>query len=116
MSLRVRLGLAAGVAVAVAVIAVAVSAYAGTRSELQGQIDQSLRTLAARFPVGLGNGPNRRFGGGGGASAGGGGGAGFGSDCDQGLGINAPAGPAFGGAPGFYQLVTTSGSVCLGTS
>jgi two-component system sensor histidine kinase MprB len=48
VSLRVRLGLAAGVAVAVAVIAVAVSAYAGTRSELFGQIDGQLRNVAAR--------------------------------------------------------------------
>ncbi|HEY5187998.1 MAG TPA: HAMP domain-containing sensor histidine kinase [Solirubrobacteraceae bacterium] len=47
MSLRVRMGLAAGVAVALAVIAVAVTAYAGTRSQLRGQVDQSLQTLAA---------------------------------------------------------------------
>ena len=44
MSLRARMALAAGVAVAIAVIAVAVSAYAGTRSQLAGQVDQSLRT------------------------------------------------------------------------
>jgi two-component system sensor histidine kinase MprB len=41
------MGLAAGVAVALAVIAVAVTAYAGTRSQLRGQIDQSLQTLAS---------------------------------------------------------------------
>jgi two-component system, OmpR family, sensor histidine kinase MprB len=46
VSLRARLALAAGVAVALAVIAVAVSAYAGTRSELQGQVDKSLNGLA----------------------------------------------------------------------
>ena len=45
MSLRARMGLAAGVAVALAVIAVAFSAYAGTRSQLQGQVDQSLQSL-----------------------------------------------------------------------
>jgi two-component system, OmpR family, sensor histidine kinase MprB len=48
VSLRVRLGLAAGVAVAVAVIAVTVSSYAGTSSELHGQIDSALRSQAAR--------------------------------------------------------------------
>jgi two-component system sensor histidine kinase MprB len=49
VSLRVRLGLAAGVAVAIAVIAVAVSSYAGTSSELHGQIDTALRNQAGRF-------------------------------------------------------------------
>jgi two-component system sensor histidine kinase MprB len=47
LSLRVRMGLASGVAVALAVIAVAVTAYAGTRSQLRGQVDQSLQTLAS---------------------------------------------------------------------
>ncbi len=42
------MGLAAGVAVALAVIAVAVSAYAGTSSELHGQLDQSLRNLTSQ--------------------------------------------------------------------
>ena len=46
MTLRVRLGLAAGVAVAVAVIAVVVSAYEGTRSNLQGQLDNSIMRVA----------------------------------------------------------------------
>ncbi len=46
MSLRARMGLAAGVAVLIAVVAVAVSSYAGTRSELRGQVDSSLRNLA----------------------------------------------------------------------
>ena len=45
MSLRARMALATGVAVALAVIAVAFSAYEGTRSQLQGQVDQSLRSL-----------------------------------------------------------------------
>src|ERR1700744_6739420 len=45
VSLRARMGLAAGVAVAIAVVAVAVSAYAGPRSELQGQLDNSLSGL-----------------------------------------------------------------------
>ncbi|MGI9183366.1 MAG: sensor histidine kinase [Solirubrobacteraceae bacterium] len=41
------MGLASGVAVALAVIVVAVTAYAGTRSQLRGQVDQSLQTLAS---------------------------------------------------------------------
>jgi len=45
VSLRVRMGLAAGVAVALAIIAVAFTAYAGTRSQLRGQVDQSLQGL-----------------------------------------------------------------------
>ncbi len=45
MSLRVRMGLAAGVAVALAIVAVAFTAYAGTRSQLRGQVDQSLQGL-----------------------------------------------------------------------
>ena len=45
MSLRARMGLAAGVAVALAVIAVAVVRVRGTRSELRGQVDQSLQSL-----------------------------------------------------------------------
>jgi two-component system sensor histidine kinase MprB len=46
VSLRSRIVLAAGGAVALAVIAVAVSAYAGTRSQLRGQLDTQLRNLA----------------------------------------------------------------------
>jgi len=46
MTLRARLGLAAGIAVAVAVIAVVVSVYEGTRSNLQGQLDNSITRLA----------------------------------------------------------------------
>ena len=80
MSLRARMGLAGGVAVALAVIAVAVSAYAGTRSELRGQVDNSLRRLAAPIVIrahggrtgrrrhrGQQTGPRRRWPGGGSA-------------------------------------------------
>jgi two-component system sensor histidine kinase MprB len=45
VSLRARIAAAAGIAVALAVVAVAVSAYAGTSSNLIGQIDQSLKNL-----------------------------------------------------------------------
>jgi two-component system sensor histidine kinase MprB len=62
MSLRARMGLAAGVAVALAVIAVAVSAYAGTRSNLRNQVDQSLRHLGAQALGPPGGGPAPRGG------------------------------------------------------
>jgi two-component system sensor histidine kinase MprB len=126
MSLRARMGLAAGVAVALAVIAVAVSAYAGTRSELQGQVDQSLHSLAApilnRAGVighlpGSGGGPEQ------GGPAGppgpgqtGAGNAGFATgfnDCDGGLGLDYSRGGGFGGPQGYVQLVRSSGSICL---
>jgi len=42
MSLRTRMGLVAGLAVALAVVAVAGIVYAGTRSELRGQVDRAL--------------------------------------------------------------------------
>ncbi len=136
MSLRARMGLVAGVAVAVAVVAVAVSAYVGTRSELQGQTDQSLKNISdqyvARSLSGAGNaGPSgpppagglpTGAGGNLGAFFGGSGsrGASIGSsvtrDCDRGLGINGPPNQAFGGPPGFVQLVTPGGSVCRGTA
>jgi two-component system sensor histidine kinase MprB len=128
MTLRVRLGIAAGIAVAVAVIAVAVTAYVGTRSELRGQLDQQLRSLAhpilARAgvlpgpSVGGGPGPGGAppgAGGGGPGAAGGGPGifSAPGNDCDHGLGIDRTLGQGFGAAQGFVQLVDASGSICL---
>jgi two-component system, OmpR family, sensor histidine kinase MprB len=77
VSLRARLAIAAGVAVALAVIAVAVSAYAGTRSELQGQVDKSLNSLAQPILMraGVTHGPGS---GGGGSPVGSGGGGSYG--------------------------------------
>ena len=43
-------------------------------------------------------------------------GGGFGSDCDEGLGINEPGRPSFGGPTGLVQLVSPTGSVCLGSN
>jgi two-component system sensor histidine kinase MprB len=123
------MGLAAGVAVAVAVIAVAVSAYAGTRSELLGQVDQSLNTLIRPIlvnagvlkppgppggvsqgdAIGSGGGPRpggRQGGFGGGSPVGG-------NDCDRGLGLDTARGGGFGSAQGDVQLVSPTGSVCL---
>jgi two-component system sensor histidine kinase MprB len=60
LSLRARIALAAGVAVALAVIAVAVASYEGTRSQLQGQVDQSLRSLTGSVLAGAGLSANGR--------------------------------------------------------
>ncbi len=121
MSLRVRLGLAAGAAVALTVIAVAVSAYAGTRSQLLGQVDQQLRGLAqpivqrAYHPEpGQGGSPPQNGQGGdnetrpvvppGSVSPG---------DCDLGLGIDLTAGsPGFGGAAGLREFISRGGHSC----
>jgi len=125
MSLRARMGLAAGLAVAVAVIAVAVSAYAGTRSELTGQLDNSLNTLARPILVRAGVVPGPQAPGGDDGYAGGGGGGGPGSpgggpnqfgggnDCDHGLGLDNARGGTFGGPSGYIQLVSPTGSLCL---
>ena len=89
MSLRGRMGLASGLAVAIAVLAVAVSSYAGMRSELRGQVDQSLQSLRRQVLPGPG---------GGGPSPGGGppGPNQFGEPPgvrDEGLGIDQRTGP-----------------------
>ncbi|MFZ0039713.1 MAG: HAMP domain-containing sensor histidine kinase, partial [Solirubrobacteraceae bacterium] len=118
LSLRARMGVAAGVAVALAVIAVAVSAYAGTRSVLQGQLDRSLQNLSQQVLHHGGPGESRAPGGGQGAqgadgfSPGGRAGAGSlaGTDNDEGLGLDQRGGPAFGGAPGSLTLVKRNGS------
>ena len=49
MSLRGRIALVAGVAVAIAVIGVAAGSYAAVRSQLRGEIDDSLRARARSF-------------------------------------------------------------------
>jgi two-component system sensor histidine kinase MprB len=120
VSLRVRMGLAAGVAVALAVIAVALTAYAGTRSELKGQVDQSLRSLTGsvltRARIGVGGRPLDR---GPGSAVGqppAGSATGPSSfspsdpdDKDEGLGFDDRHGPPFGGAPGTVTLVYRDG-------
>jgi two-component system sensor histidine kinase MprB len=123
------MGLAAGLAVAVAVIAVAFSAYAGMRSQLTGQLDNSLSSLVHPFLVRAGVVPGPRgpgnddvFGGGAGGAGGAGGpntqgaapnGAGGGNDCDHGLGLDNVRGGGLGGPTGYVQLVSPGGSVCL---
>ncbi len=107
MSLRARMGLAAGVAVAIAVIAVAVSAYAGTRTQLLGQVDNSLQGLTGQVihrPGGPGGPP---AGDDGFFQHGGGEGPGVG---DEGLGLDQIRGPAFGGAGTFLVLYADGGT------
>ena len=109
MSLRTRMVLVAGVAVAIAVVAVAVASYAGTRSELQGQVDQSLRSLSQR-PLNNVDGGGR-----GGRSplpqsqprvpSGPGQG-----DPDEGLGIDRLPPQAFGGPSGTFTVFKADGS------
>ncbi|MBV9817474.1 MAG: HAMP domain-containing histidine kinase [Solirubrobacterales bacterium] len=140
MSLRVRLGLAAGAAVALAVVAVVATAYAGTRSELQGQVDASLHQLSrpilaraglppgipggppdggpGRGDRGLGDrGPGGSFGGSvpggslGGSVPGGSGAAG--TACGSALGLAHARGPGFGAAEGYLQLIDPHGRACL---
>ena len=49
MNLRTRMGLVAGAAVALTVIAVTSIVYAGTRSELRGQVDRALQSRVHGF-------------------------------------------------------------------
>jgi two-component system sensor histidine kinase MprB len=103
VSLRVRMGLAAGVAVALAVIAVAVSAYAGTSSELHGQVDQSLRSLTGQAIGGPDGG--RPDGGPGGEES-----TPPPGESGEQHGSFFHRAPAFGGAPGLLTVVHPDGS------
>jgi two-component system, OmpR family, sensor histidine kinase MprB len=106
------MGLAAGVAVAIAVIAVAVSAYAGTKSQLRGQVDSSLHKLTNQIL----SPPPGHDGGGPGGPPGVGGFMAFGRpatgegpcDRDEGTGIDLRNGPSFGGAAGTVTLIYPS--------
>jgi two-component system sensor histidine kinase MprB len=106
VSLRVRMGLASGVAVALAVIAVALSAYAGTSSELRGQVDHSLRNLTSQAIGGSQNGS--------GATSGGSAGAGGQSAPGARSGTATPGfrrrAPSWGGAAGILTSVSSNGS------
>jgi two-component system, OmpR family, sensor histidine kinase MprB len=112
MSLRTRMVLVAGVAVAIAVIGVAVGSYLGTRSSLQGQVDQSLQSIA--HPVlGRAQGPPGQFSPtpsdsddqqASGHSA-----CGQPPDPDEGLGLDRPPSQPFGGPSGSYTLVCPNG-------
>jgi two-component system sensor histidine kinase MprB len=112
VTLRSRLALAAGVAVTLAVLAVTVTAYAGTKSELRGQLDSELRGLAGRAgpphgsPSGAGI-PGEPGGPQPGRGPGDGGPPGVG---DEGLALD-HRGAGFGGAAGLVTLIHRDGSV-----
>jgi two-component system, OmpR family, sensor histidine kinase MprB len=108
MSLRTRMVLVAGVAVAIAVVAVAVASYEGTRSQLQGQVDQSLQGLIKRplANIGMGSGgpgsplpqTGQHFPSGNAQG-----------DPDEGLGIDQLPPQAFGGPSGTFTLFKRDG-------
>ncbi len=107
MSLRTRIALAAGAAVAIAVVAVAVASYEGTRSQLLGQVDQSLRSLSHRPLANIGFGPD-----GGPArlpQSDGRGSRTDSGDPDEGLGFERLPPQAFGGASGTFTLFKHEG-------
>jgi two-component system sensor histidine kinase MprB len=111
MSLRARMGLAAGVAVAVAVLAVAAAAYAGSRSELLGQVDSSLQRLTGQVLHAPDGGPP----GDGGRLRGRPGlfqpqGEERPGEGDEGLGLDRIRGPAFGGAGTFTVVYADGGT------
>lgn len=118
MSLRVRIGIAAAAAVALAVMGVAIAAYAGTRSQLRGQVDHSLQDLSRTVlnrvagPPGRGRGPGPPPPADGRRGARGPLGS---NDPDEGLGLDQLPGQAFGGAPGTFTLVYPSGTTYVPT-
>ncbi len=63
MTLRARIAAVASLAVALAVVGAAVSLYLAVRSDLRGQIDQSLKERSQIFssPVGAANARDLRF-------------------------------------------------------
>ncbi|HZE04257.1 MAG TPA: HAMP domain-containing sensor histidine kinase [Solirubrobacteraceae bacterium] len=131
MSLRLRMGLAAGLAVAIAVVAVVIAAYAGTSSELRGQLDHSLRSLSSQV---IGAAPPGNPGGQRSSDEGGKDASGAkdtpetdndnaaplpppyqgtaGKDCDEGLGFTRSRGGPAGGAAGVVTLVLRNGTTC----
>jgi two-component system sensor histidine kinase MprB len=102
VTLRARIAAAAGVAVAVAVLGAAIGLYVAVRSDLRGQVDESLTQRAQGFvsmpPGGSLGGPGDFPGGG----APGGGSGGFPK-------VVQPA--RFGGASGFVQFITAQGTI-----
>jgi two-component system, OmpR family, sensor histidine kinase MprB len=91
VNLRARIAAAAGLAVALAVIAAAVAVYLGVRSQLRGEVDESLRDRTGAVV---------RFGGPGGLPDAG---------PDEVPGLTRPPPEPFGGPEGYVQLVLPSG-------
>ncbi len=122
MSLRARIAAVAGLAVALAVLAVAITVYVAVRSDLRGQIDESLTQRAAAFvsPPAVEPGGGGGGGGGGGFSGGGdgdGGPAPFGPGGDRGTGGGPNGFPntvqpeRFGEASGYVEFISPAGAV-----
>jgi len=111
VSLRRRIAGAAALAVAAVAVTMGVIGYLSTRSHLVGEVQSELRARANPFlqphPNGFRGGP------------GGPGGTEFSSGaagCGPGHGVGAtgiPPGPAYGGAPGYFQFVHPSGTICV---
>jgi two-component system sensor histidine kinase MprB len=99
VSLRARIALVAGIAVAVAVAGVAVGSYAAVRSQLRGEIDDSLRDRTRSYAPRPDERPPPRDH--------------DGDDHHHGPPPPLPGGPqpAFGGAAGFVQVVGPQGDV-----
>jgi two-component system, OmpR family, sensor histidine kinase MprB len=96
VSLRTRIACAAGLAVALAVLVVALAVFLGVRSELRGEVDESLRARAQAILEQRGPGPPGPFGPRG--------------DHPGELPPQGPA-PAFGGPDAYVQLVLPDGRV-----
>jgi two-component system, OmpR family, sensor histidine kinase MprB len=111
MSLRTRMVLLAGVAVAIAALAVAIASYEGTRSQLQGQVDQSLQSLIKNPLTNIGI--ERRRGASPLPQADGDRSPTNGQDPDEGLGFERLPPQAFGGASGTFTLFRRDGSAYL---
>ena len=117
MSLRTRIAAVASAAVALAVLGAAVSVYLAVRSDLRGQIDESLTRRAQDIGVGPGAG--------GPPPDDGARGLGAGAPHESHLPLNDGAGPAhhpypptvaparFGGASGYVQFVTAGGAIAV---
>jgi two-component system, OmpR family, sensor histidine kinase MprB len=108
MTLRLRIAAAAGIAVAITALALAVGDYAGTRSTLRSQVDSALDSRAqavtgfSQHGFGAPPAPN---------GSGSGGNPNPGDNHDLHLGA---AGPQFGGASGFVQLISATGKITKG--
>ena len=100
MSLRRRIAAAATLAVAVVAIAIGATGYLSTRSHLIGQLHQELRTRAAPYQRAHPPGDQQ------------GDGPGAGQPTHPGIGV--PQAPALGGAPGYFQSVSTDGTAVAG--
>jgi two-component system, OmpR family, sensor histidine kinase MprB len=115
MSLRTRIAGVAGLAVAVAILLGALLAYVAIRSELRGEVDSALRDRVAPLQARFGGAPADDPGDPG--SLGGpppvpGGGMGFGGEQPSFVyKVFDRHAPAYGGAAGYVQFISTGGDV-----